>query len=110
MIDIKKQVSKPQATETQPSFAKITRQRATAAAEYQPSTLCAANFFKIALPVKRPMRKQRKPNEARFDAALLLKPSTPFGCVSIQPLKKPVSETPAACHTTGTAGPCARMN
>src|SRR5438309_10605883 len=82
------------------------RQSATAAAEYQPSTLCAANFFKIALPVNRPMRKQRKPNEARFDAALLLKPSTPFGCVSIQPLKKPVFETPGACHDTGTAGTC----
>src|SRR5438045_8896474 len=106
MIDIKKQVSKPQATETQPSFAKITRQMAPAAAEYQPSTLCAANFFKIALPVKRPIRKQRKPNEARLDAALLLKPSAPLGCVSIQPLKKPVFETPGACHDAGTGGTC----
>src|ERR1700730_17458144 len=106
MIDMKKYVRKKESTETHPSFGKITRQRATAVAEYPPSTLCAANFFKIALPVKRPIRKQRKPNEARLDDALLLKPSAPFGCVSIQPLKKPVFETPGACHHAGTGGTC----
>src|SRR5437879_12937555 len=94
------------ATDTQPSFAKINRQSAVAATQYHPKTLYGVNFLRIALPVKRPIRKQRKPNEARFDAALLLKPSTPLACVSNQPAKNPEAGASGGCHDVGTGGPC----
>src|ERR1700730_17695164 len=102
MIDMKKYVRNTHATDTQPSLAKINRQRAGAAVQYQPSTLYGVNFFRMALPVNRPIRKQRKPSEARFDAALLLKPSTPFECISNQ------SGRPLA-HDAGTGGTCEVM-
>ena len=59
------------------------------------------NFLRIALPVNRPIRKQRKPNEARFEAALLLKPSAPFRCVSNQPAKNPEAGASGGCHEVG---------
>src|SRR6202011_4976998 len=62
MIDMKKYVRNTHATDTQPSLAKINRQSAAAAVQYQPSTLYGVNFFRMALPVNRPIRKQRKPS------------------------------------------------
>src|SRR5207248_9706946 len=82
------------------------RQSATAAAEYHPRTLYGVNFLRIALPVNRPIRKQRKPNEARFEAALLLKPSAPFRCVSNQPAKNPEAGASGGCHEVGIGGTC----
>src|ERR1700704_2779599 len=93
-------------TETQPSLKKTTKQSTTLSAEYNPNTVCAANFFRMAEPVNRPIRKQRKPNEARFEAALLLKPSAPFVCVSNQPAKNPEAGASGGCHEVGTGGTC----
>ena len=46
---------------------------------------CAGNFFNKPAPVNRPTRKSTKPSEARFDAPLSLKASTPLLLVSNQP-------------------------
>ena len=55
----------------------------------------------MALPVKRPMRKQRKPNEARLAAALLLKPRDAIG-MSLEPAGQTTPSWPAdAVHSLG---------
>jgi hypothetical protein len=59
----------------------------------------------MAEPVNRPIRKQRKPNDARFEAALLLKPSAPFVCVSNHPLNQP-APLADAFHESGIGGTC----
>ena len=73
--------------------------------------MCGENFLRIPAPLKRPIRKQTKPSEARFDAPLLLNVSNPPLAGSNQPCSQswiipvlPERPVKDACHEGGMAG------